>query len=445
MPKFLHIADIHLGYDRYDTPERTKDFFRALQTVLERYAIEERVDFVAIAGDLFEHRNIKPATLNQAQVCLQALKDANIPVLAIEGNHDNRPYGTRTSWLKYLSEWNLLKLLEPNDGADVENRLPPWSEQTRSGGYIDLPCGVRVIGSNWYGATAPRAIELLATSIKQLPPGPSHTVLMFHHGLEGQIARYAGALRYTELLPLKEAGVDYLALGHIHKQYAVEGWVFNPGSLEANNVEESRYDRGAYLVELSSQGVEAQLQTDYFQRPITRVELVAKGQESLDQLTEMAMERAIAAVAQHRGETHPILELKITGQVGFDRLELDTRRLQAAIKAACSALVVLIKYDVEDVAYQTPLNDGQNRVEIEQSIFEDMLTAHRDYKTRATQLARGLTDLKDRQLAGADEIALYGLVETLLDLNELHPNELHPNELTRAGTAELTDAADPAI
>jgi DNA repair exonuclease SbcCD nuclease subunit len=441
MPKFLHIADIHLGFDRYDTPERTKDFFRALQTVLERYAIEERVDFVAIAGDLFEHRNIKPATLNQAQVCLQALKDANIPVLAIEGNHDNRPYGTRTSWLKYLSEWELIKLLEPNDGADAENRLPPWNEHTRSGGYIDLPCGVRVIGSNWYGATAPRAIQLLAASIKQLPPGPSHTVLMFHHGLEGQIARYAGALRYTELLPLKDAGVDYLALGHIHKQYAVEGWVFNPGSLEANNVEESRYDRGAYLVDLSAKGVDARLQTDYFQRPIARVELVAKGQESLDQLTEMAMERAIAAVTQHQGDTAPILELKITGQVGFDRLELDTRRLQEAIKASCSALVVLIKYDVEDVAYQTPLNDGQNRVEIEQSIFEDMLTAHRDYKTRATELARGLTDLKDRQLAGADEIALYGLVETLLDLNEPNLNELNP-----AGTTELTEAAaDPAI
>jgi DNA repair protein SbcD/Mre11 len=416
MAKFLHIADIHLGFDRYDTPERTKDFFRALQTVLERYAIEEGVDFVAIAGDLFEHRNIKPATLNQAQVCLQALKDAGIPVVAIEGNHDNRPYGTRTSWLKYLSEWDLLKLLEPNDGAAAGQRLTPWSENTRSGGYIDLPCGVRVIGSNWYGATAPRAIELLAEAIHQLPVGPSHTVLLFHHGLEGQIARYAGALRYRELLPLKEAGVDYLALGHIHKNYTAEGWVFNPGSLEANNVEESRYDRGAYLVELSSRGVEAQLQTDYFQRPIVRVELVAKGQESLDELTQMAMERAIAAASQHQGETAPILELKITGQVSFDRLELDTRRLQEAIKAEIGALVVLVKYEVEDVAYQTPLHDGQNRLEIEQSIFEDMLTAHRDYKSRAPDLARGLTDLKDRQLGGADEKDLYSLVETLLGL-----------------------------
>lgn len=417
MAKFLHISDIHLGFDRYDTPERTKDFFRALQSVLTRYAIEEGVDFVAIAGDLFEHRNIKPATLNQAQVCLQALKDANIPVLAIEGNHDNRPYGTRTSWLKYLSEWELLKLLEPNDGANVEERLVPWDESTRSGSYIDLPCGTRVIGSNWYGATAPRAIELLAAAIKDLPPGPDHTVLLFHHGLEGQISRYAGALRYSELLPLKAAGVDYLGLGHIHKQYAVEGWVFNPGSLEANNVEESRYQRGAYLVELSPQGIDAQLQTDYFQRPIERLEIIAKGQESLDELTHRAMEQAIAAANKHQGNTAPIVELKITGQVGFDRLELDTRRLQAAIKAACDALVVLIKYDVEDVAYQTPLTEGQNRVEIEQSIFEDMLTAHRDYKNRAPELARGLSDLKDRQLAGANEVDLYSLIETLLDLS----------------------------
>ena len=432
MAKFLHIADIHLGFDRYDTPERTKDFFRALQTVLERYAIGEGVDFVAIAGDLFEHRNIQPATLNQAQVCLQALKDAGIPVVAIEGNHDNRPYGTRTSWLKYLSEWGLLKLLEPNDGADVDQRLTAWDERSRSGGYIDLACGVRVIGSSWYGATAPRAIELLADAIQALPVGPDYTVLLFHHGLEGQIARYAGALRYSELLPLKAAGVDYLALGHIHKNYTAEGWVFNPGSLEANNVEESRYLRGAYLVELSPEGVDAQLQTDYFQRPIERVELVAKGQESLDQLTQMALDAAIAAAQRHHGSMAPIVELRITGQVGFDRLELDTRRLQEAIKAASDALIVLIKYDVEDVAYQTPLHDGQNRLDIEQSIFEDMLTAHRDYRARATELARGLTDLKDRQLSGADETDLYHLVETLLGLEQGGPAAPETEEMASA-------------
>jgi len=417
MAKFLHIADIHLGFDRYNSPERTKDFFRAFQTTLEQYALEASVDFVLIAGDLFEHRNIMPATLNQAQVCLQVLQEEGIPVLAIEGNHDNRPYGTRTSWLKYLSEWGLVKLLEPDDPKQGNGMFTPWSDETCSGGYIDLACGVRVIGSNWYGSAAPRAIEQLAEAIEQLPPGPDHTVLMFHHGLEGQIARYAGALRYSDLLPLKAAGIDYLALGHIHKQYAVEDWIFNPGSLEANNIEESCYERGAYLVELNGTGVSAELQRGYFQRPIMRLELKAKGNESLDELTQMAHEVVEQAVnGKQTSELAPIIELRITGQVGFDRLELDARRLQEDLKTASDALLVLLKYEVEDGGYQTPVSDVQSRLEIEQTIFEDMLVAHRDYKQQAVPLARGLRDLKDRQLTGEAEPALYELVEKLLDL-----------------------------
>ena len=129
MAKFLHIADIHLGFDRYNSPERTKDFFRAFQTTLEQYALEASVDFVLIAGDLFEHRNILPATLNQAQVCLQVLQEEGIPVLAIEGNHDNRPYGTRTSWLKYLSEWGLVQLLEPDDPKEGNGLLSSWNDE----------------------------------------------------------------------------------------------------------------------------------------------------------------------------------------------------------------------------------------------------------------------------------------------------------------------------
>jgi len=432
MAKFLHIADIHLGFDRYNSPERTKDFFRAFQTALERHALETAVDFVLIAGDLFEHRNILPATLNQAQVCLQGLNQAGIPVLVIEGNHDNRPYGTRTSWLKYLSEWGLVTLLEPDDPKQGNGMLNPWCDQTRTGGYIDLACGVRVIGSNWYGSAAPRAIAQLAEAIAQLPPGPAHTVLMFHHGLEGQIARYAGALRYSDLLPLRQAGVDYLALGHIHKQYAVDDWVFNPGSLEANNVEESRYQRGAYLVELTDQPPQASLQQDYFQRPIWRLELIAKVGDDLEQLTQRAHdlvaqavkappETAVGPRSVAPPSVAPIIELKITGQVSFDRLELDVRRLQADLKAASQALLVLVKYEVEDSGYQTPISDTQSRLEIEQLIFEDLLVAHRDYKQRAIPLAQGLRDLKDRQLEGEAEPALYELVEHLLEPSNPDP------------------------
>jgi exonuclease SbcD len=420
MARFLHIADIHLGFDRYESRERTKDFYFALSDVLSRYAVAERVDFVLIAGDLFEHRTLQPAVLNQAQLCLQLLKDANIPVFAIEGNHDSCPYGTTTSWLKYLSQWGLLNLLEPGNVAVGQPFYAPWNAETRQGGYIDLPCGVRILGSQWYGAAAPQAIAQIAAAIAALPPGPRHTVLMFHHGLEGQIARYSGALRYGDLLPLKQAGVDYLALGHIHKSYCVENWIFNPGSIEANNVEEGSHERGAYLVELNETGIHAVLKRDYTQRPIVRLSLTAQGHESEASLGEDAIAVVTGAIAAGtlRPDTAPIVELRIDGQVGFDRLALDTRPLQKQLQELSHALIFLLKYEVESTAYASPVSPEASRQAIEHNAFIDLLTAHRDYKAQADHLARGLVDLKERCLVSQEDAPLYQLVETLLSGSE---------------------------
>ena len=421
MAKFLHIADVHLGFDRYSSKVRTQDFFHTLWDVFERYAIKAKVDFVVIAGDLFEHRMIQPAILNQAQLCLQQLQIAEIPVIAIEGNHDNCPYGTKTSWLRYLSDWGLLKLLEPGQNDTL---YTPWDEETKRGGYIDLDCGVRVLGSSWYGAAAPRAIEQIAVAMADLPAGPNSTVLLFHHGLEGQIARYSGALLYKDLLPLKATGVDYLGLGHIHKHYAVENWVFNPGSLEANNIEESTFERGALLVEIMDGKVDAQLCTDYRQRPASRLRLKLRGHEALEDIENLALETIDQAIEQKQlvADQQPIVELRIEGEVGFDRLELDTRRLQTVLQEHCDALIFLLKYEVDNVAYGTPLPDDADRYQIEREIFTDLLSANNVYKKRATHLAGGLIDLKERQLTGDHEETLYQLVEEILN-PDMTPSE----------------------
>jgi DNA repair exonuclease SbcCD nuclease subunit len=414
MPRFLHLADIHLGFDRYDSKERTKDFFWALQDAIQKYAIDEQVDFVVIAGDLFEHRNIQPGTLNQAKVCLEMLQEAQIRVLAIEGNHDNRPYGTQASWLRYLCEDGLLILLEPGNPALGESLYSPWDGSR--GGYLDLDCGVRVFGSYWYGASAPRAIANLAEAIQQLPPGPNHSVMLFHHGLEGQIARYQGALRYSDLLPLRQAGIDYLALGHIHKHYTHEGWIFNPGSLEANSVEESRFERGVYLVEIDQSGIQAELKQGYYQRSIVQLKVTARGQESLEEIEEAAITSIQTAIQSGRinPEIGPIVELRIEGQVGFDRLELDTRKLQLQLQQLSRALIFLLKYNVDTVEYASPLSEEASRLQVEQEVFTDLLAANNTYKKQAIELAQGLIDLKELQLQGQQEEELYQFVQSLL-------------------------------
>ncbi|MDJ1184369.1 metallophosphoesterase family protein [Roseofilum casamattae] len=427
MAKFLHVSDVHLGFDRYDNAERTKDFFFAFQDALEKYAIAEHVDFVIIAGDLFEHRQILPATLNQAQLCLEQLQQANIPVLAIEGNHDNLPYGTRTSWLRYLADNGLLMLLEPNE----EQGYDCWSEETRRGGYIDLDCNVRVIGSRWYGASAPKAIAQLAEAIQALPASPEYQVMLFHHGLEGQIARYSGALKYDELHPLKEAGIDYLALGHIHKSYSAEGWIFNPGSTEANSIAEGQDQnpRGVYLVTLEEGKIEAQLKRDYYQRPIIRLKVVANKQQTQSDIEAAAEEIVEQTLKRKKNSTkNAIVELRLEGQLGFNRLDINTRQLRQRLHEKSQALIFLLKYEVTGTEYETPLTKGDSppkREEIEQQVFEDLLAANVSYQQDVVRLAKGLRSLKQQVLDNDHPSESYRFVEQLLadrDLNATAEN-----------------------
>src|SRR5215210_8232786 len=123
--KFLHLADIHLGCRRYNLEERTKDFFRAWYDVITNHAIAEKVDFVLIVGDFFDRRNIDPQAMNHAMAGLELLREAGIPVVAIEGNHDQRDTVSDHSWLRSLSGWGFLKLLEPTRDAEGHLALVP--------------------------------------------------------------------------------------------------------------------------------------------------------------------------------------------------------------------------------------------------------------------------------------------------------------------------------
>jgi DNA repair exonuclease SbcCD nuclease subunit len=423
MPRFLHLADVHLGFAKYDNPERTKDFFYALQDAIERYAIATQVDFVLIAGDLFEQRQVLPATLNQALLCLTRLQEANIPVLAIEGNHDHRPYGTTTSWLKYLSDWGYLKLLEPNENHGLE----PWCEEAKRGSYIDLPCGVRVIGSRWYGAASPQAIQLLAEEIQKLPQSPAHTVLMFHHGLEGQIARYVGALRYEDFLPLQQAEVDYVALGHIHRNYEIEGWIFNPGSIEANSIIENQEQnpRGVYLVEISKQGIVADLKRDYHQRPIRRLSLKVDPQQTPAEVETNAL--ALVQAAAQQGETQDtITELRLHGAIGFERAAINIRELRARLQEVSEALIFLLKYEVLSQSFQEIVGVDAElppRADIERSVFTDFLAANVHYRNRTDHWVQGLMDLKTRVISEQSEEDLYRFVTALVHQHSVAQGE----------------------
>ncbi|GAH28788.1 unnamed protein product, partial [marine sediment metagenome] len=89
MVRFLHMADMQLGMRAQDATEvgqRLRDArFETLKRCMELAKTEE-VNFVVIAGDLFEDNQVRPHTVSRA---VQILQEADpIPVYILPGNHD---------------------------------------------------------------------------------------------------------------------------------------------------------------------------------------------------------------------------------------------------------------------------------------------------------------------------------------------------------------------
>lgn len=421
MARFLHLADIHLGIRRYRSEERTRDFFFAWQDVLERYAVREQVDFVLIAGDFFDARKVEPQAMNHAIAGLERLRTAGIPVVAIEGNHDCREAGSSFSWLRSLSQWGFMHLLEPvYDEGGVS--LHPWNERERRGSYIDL-AGTRIFGSLWYGSTVGQALGSLVEALRGHHQEQLYPIMMLHTDVEGQLNRPIPALPVARLDELR-SHVRYLALGHTHKKFEIDGWVYNPGSLEACNVDEYFNERGAYLVETNGDGHRAELKRDYRQRPIIRQSFDVSGYETSTTLFEALLAQLdgeLAAEGRNDGEaTPPVLEVTLRGQLGFASSSLELNRYREEIRGRYNPLLVIIRNLTMpiELAVGLGLTEQTSRAERERRVIEDLLTREIRYRDHAASLAGLILEAKRLALSSEAPELILDLIARQEEWNE---------------------------
>jgi DNA repair protein SbcD/Mre11 len=408
MVKFLHIADIHLGIRRYRSEDRARDFFYAWRDCIERYALGERVSFVLIAGDFFDARKVEPQAMNQAMYCLSRLREEGIPVVAIEGNHDCHEAESKFSWLRSLSQWGYIKLLEPvyNDG--IVN-LAPWNEKERVGSYIDID-GIRIFGSVWYGSTVGKALPALIDELRERRSPGHFNIMMLHTDVEGQLNRPIPALPVAEINKLRSY-VDYMALGHTHKNFEIDGWVYNPGSLEACSVDEYANVRGAYLVEVVDGKHTARLVRDYHQRPVLRLSFDVSGYSTPEGLRETLFSQLRGEVAPHNPteaaaeslREAPVIEFTLRGRLGFKSSLLEINRLREEIKKEFNPLLVMMKNQTVPVEYAVAagLSEGVSRAERERRVIEDLIGRDSRFRDQAQALAALVIEAK--RLALADE------------------------------------------
>lgn len=412
---FIHIADTHLGYEQYGIRERFNDFSRAFWDIMEE-AAERPVDFVLIAGDLFHKRAIDARTLIHATEGLKLLKEREIPVLAIEGNHDRSYFREGVSWLQFLCHQNYLTLLDPRmqDGAPV---LEPWTKEKMLGAYVDLLGGkLRVYGLKWQGAATARSMEGLAKALAEAQEseraaGIEYRLLMMHTGVDGIVPRLVGLPTRSQFEPLKQY-IDYLALGHVHKPFEIGDWMYNPGSTETCGAEEVAWaDRGYYLVEIDTEAQEKRHRATHKvskRRPFVRHELRVDGLNEPDELYAR-----LEVYCQHEGPLHrdapvrPLVQIQLVGTLAFDAGSLDIDHMEEIVRAHFEPLYVRIDDNTNDRDY-LPENgdlDGRDRStwqELERRIFEELVGRDNRYLFAREAWGAALVQLKEMALEKQD-------------------------------------------
>ena len=430
MVKFLHMADTHLGYKQYNLHSRYTDFLHAFEFILQK-AVEERVDFVLIAGDMFNDSKVNPETLSKVYQLLttfhhtaKMMVKKDIPILAIEGNHDS-PIFSAQSWMKFLADLGLIQLLSGSyTSASKEVSFVPHSLETNRGGYFEVG-GVRIYGLPYYGSNTP----LLFPAIYEALPEPSDqfTILMMHFGIAGKDKKKPGIAYSKDLKRLHEK-VNYLALGHFHTMYtfpAEDEWIYNPGSIEVNDIKEYdiNKDHGAFLIEMNSKDPNSYKVTKIlcengdshskntipnrtFYSPAPFDVGNSKPASFKDTIADILKNLTIFGFNSRKAEetpenkrdlNYPILVLTLFGTVPYSRLEFNTRLLRETI---------LQKLDILDAriysaAVQSELDgitlEGDEELsieEIEKKVFSMMIDSNIHYRPVRSELVNLVFDIK---------------------------------------------------
>lgn len=350
MIKFVHMADVHLGYRQYGSDERAIDFAQAFLDAVN-FAIEKKVDFILIAGDLFHKKSeVDPLTLAQATKVLEKAKNNGIPVIAVEGNHDSTYFKEYFSWLDYLARSGLIINLKPSF-EDGVMKIEEWDGE--SGAYVDLN-DVRIYGMKYYGSLTEKILDEYSKKIRK----KGFTVFMAHVGIEGYLNMY-GCISSTKFHRLKNK-VDYVALGHIHCSFVEDNFIFNPGSLETCDITEINFDRGFFYIEVEDKIRYKLIKNRRREFILLNYDMDSPDYEDFRRFLEM----------NKRGD-RPVVDITISTTRTIRKM-VDENRLKKIVKDVFDPIVVRIKWDVKDRYYTTKIH-LDSKESIERSVIRQLL------------------------------------------------------------------------
>lgn len=307
--KFAHMGDCHLGGWRQEGLGllSSKSFEFAIDKCLK-----EKVDFVLIAGDLFDSAYPPIETLKEAFSEFRKLKEANIPVFIIAGSHDYSASGK--SFIDVLEKAGLCKNVFVSEEKDEKIYLFPTIYQN-----------VAIYG--YPGKKSGLEVDEIARIKLHDSPG-LFKILMLHTAIRDAVGNIPINAVDEKQLPK----VDYLAMAHLHIKYNKEGRVYSGPIFPNNLLELEELNHGSFYL--------------FDNGKISRVEIKLKGVLTFDFEIKNAFDAAsnmLLELDKHSLEdkiiilkVHGILETGKASDIDFKKIEsyLQSKKCYSFLKSA---------------------------------------------------------------------------------------------------------------
>jgi exonuclease SbcD len=398
--KFVHAADLHIdsplrGLDRYDGAPvaRLRAATRRALENLVALCIEEQAAFLLLAGDVFDGTWKDFSTGLFFATQMTRLREAQIPVVIVRGNHDASSSITKS-----------LRL--PDNVRELSSKKPETFELAAAGACIH--------GQSF----AARAItDDLAARYPDAVRG-AFNIGLLHTCMDGREGHDPYAP--TTLETMRAKGYDYWALGHVHAREVLskDPWVVFPGNLQGRHAKETG-SKGASLITVDDGVVKS---VEHRALDVVRWEQVVIDASEAGDVHEL-VDRARDALAK-RAETCPdrllAARLIIAGSTRANgAVRNDEEHFVAQLRAAANEV-------------RTRLGDGvwlEKVVVQTRSTFD--LAKVREEAGAVGHLARRLASIK------GDPAELAELVSVLAELDKKLPSELREGD----GALLLSDPA----
>ncbi|MDR3222477.1 MAG: DNA repair exonuclease [Methanobrevibacter sp.] len=283
--KFAHIADSHLGFRQYGLYQREEDFFDVFRRNIDKI-INKKVDFVIHSGDLFHMPKPSPKSLLVFQEELLKLREADIDVFAIAGNHDT--VMRKDALPPQILSKNLgLKLISPKN--------PYYS-------YENVFIGGFPYQSKPYKSNLIDAFKLLSQEAEKY----EKRILVSHQGIDKYIP-FAFELEMADI----PQNFNYYACGHVHGRIVDDfgnGKLVYPGSTEICRKSEikdyQKNGKGFYIVDISKDILE-----------IEKIDVKPRRESIIKNIAYPNLNQDISNLKEKIGslDEKPILHLRVEG------------------------------------------------------------------------------------------------------------------------------------